>query len=602
MITLHALLLAVAAFSAGATPEPPVINYLPAQLETLLTGHAGTPAIAELEHADPTALAQREPGKTILEEARKTPTAWPRTSYTLYRRFKVAGERAPYEKPYYEKRELLTRAALAAWLGQDAEALDRVNDYLWSICEETTWVLPAHERPEPYYIDLFCAETGSELAHILYVLGPKLPEEVRNRVQHELERRILAPYAAHADGYSWRDGRNNWTGVCAGSIGETFLLADTDPQRQAAALAHVLQQLDAFIAHGFEADGGCLEGVSYWNYGLLHYVTFAEILRTRTGGSIDLLSQPKLKAIARYPQAVSLGGDAFASFADSHETGTLNPFEVRRIAERTGETGLLAFVRDEAMQWRFVCCLRNVLWNSGAPAKMSPLTDVYLPESGIAKRIGSASGRPVALIAKAGHNAEPHNHNDIGSFIVRAGDDTFLCDPGAGLYSKAYFGADRYKNVFCNSYGHSVPRIGGKLQEAGAAHRGAMELTPEKNIRISFAKAYEIPALSEALRVLALRPDGSIALDDAFSFSGAGAEIEEAFLTWLPVEVSGNAARITGTGGVFTLTADGATLKTESLKEACEANHAHGVLTRITATYPAATKITAHITGIYAPK
>jgi len=587
--------------TAHAGDNASAMTYLPEQLAGLLRAHPDAPLIPELTNADVATLAKHEPGRTVLEWARKAPAEWPRTSYSLYRTFKKTGERKPYEKEYYAKRELLTRAALAVWMENDAAALDRVNDYLWSICEETTWVFPAHERPEPYYIDLFCAETGSELAQILYVLGSRLPEEVRNRVRHELETRILAPYAEHASWYSWGDGHNNWTSVCAGSIGETFLLVDTDAARQSAALAHVLEQLHNFIDRGFESDGGCLEGVSYWNYGLLHYVTFSELLRARTDGAIDLLSQPKLKAIARYPQAVALGGGAFASFADSHEEGSPNAFEIQRIAERTGETGLLAFARDEPTQWRFAVCLRNVLWHSNATQQQT-IEDVYLPTSAIAKRVATASGKPAVLVAKAGHNAEPHNHNDIGSFIFRVGDDTFLCDPGAGLYSKEYFSADRYKNVFCNSYGHSVPRIGERLQQAGKQFRGEMELTPSKDLRITFDKAYNIPELTEAVRNLALNKDGVLRLEDIFRFTDAGAEVEEAFLTWLPVEIKDGAALIAGKGGILTLTAEGAVFKAELLKEACEANHVKATLTRISAVYPAKSEITARVSAVYSVK
>src|SRR5512138_428761 len=72
----------------------------------------------------------------------------PQTTYSLYRQFARTGERDGYESPYFEKRAMLTRAVVELILG-DETRLDRVQDLLWDICEETSWVLPAHEDRPP---------------------------------------------------------------------------------------------------------------------------------------------------------------------------------------------------------------------------------------------------------------------------------------------------------------------------------------------------------------------------------------------------------------------------------------------------------------------
>ena len=90
----------------------------------------------------------------------------------------------------------------------------------------------------------------------------------------------------------------------------------------------------------------------------------------------------------------------------------------------------------------------------------------------MARRVGTAARQARCLVAKAGNNAEQHNHNDVGSFVLRVGGTTFLCDPGAGLYNAAYFSSKRYENIFAASYGHSVPRIGGQQQLPGASTGG----------------------------------------------------------------------------------------------------------------------------------
>ena len=65
---------------------------------------------------------------------------------------------------------------------------------------------------------------------------------------------------------------------------------------------------------------------------------------------------------------------------------------------------------------------------------------------------------------KGGHNAEMHNHNDVGSYTVVIGDQPVLADPGTEIYTKRTFTEHRYDSPVLNSYGHPVPVIGGQLQ------------------------------------------------------------------------------------------------------------------------------------------
>jgi hypothetical protein len=376
-------------------------------------------------------------------------------------------------------------------------------------------------------------------------------------------------------------------------------MLEADHARQAQALALILGQLDRFIAHGFEEDGACLEGIGYWNYGLSHYVIFAEMMRARTNGAIDLLAQEKMRAIAEYPATVALGKNVYASFADSHEESSVTPYLAGRLANRTGVNALLGLTGGTA-SWRITTVLRNLLWWDGQAGALPELFDTVKPGSGIARLVDSTAGRPLVLAAKAGNNAEPHNNNDIGSFIVRIGDYTYLCDPGAGLYSKDYFSGKRYENVFANSYGHSVPRIGGQLQPAGVKFRGSIEQTAPKSVCITFQDAYKVPALQKAVRQLSLA-DGQVRLEDTFEFSGDPVEVEEAFLTWQSVEVEGSTARIVTPDGTLELRADGAVFAAERLENDCNANHKSGVLTRITLTFPPQPSTAAGVSMIFVP-
>ena len=66
---------------------------------------------------------------------------------------------------------------------------------------------------------------------------------------------------------------------------------------------------------------------------------------------------------------------------------------------------------------------------------------------------------------KGGSNNEPHNHNDVGSFVAAIDGEIILADLGAGAYTKGYFGSERYTYNHTRSYWHSVPLINKCEQE-----------------------------------------------------------------------------------------------------------------------------------------
>lgn len=569
-------------------------------LRSLLEDSSNAPAISELATISCGSLLKTAHGQEVLKWAQSAGRAIPETTQALYDRYREAGERFPYEKPYFEKRELLTRFALAAWLEPDTADIGHLCALIESVLDEPTWVLPAHEKPVSWNIDLFSAETACELAHVLLLLEERLPDTLVQRMRSEIRTRVMEPYLAHAEEYWWNGGRNNWTGVCAGSVGQTFLLLEPDAERQAEAVMLVLGQMDRFLEKGFEEDGACLEGIGYWCYGLLHCVSFGEMLREKTGGAIDLLAHPKLEAIARYPATVAIDKHVFAAFADSHEHQSVTPFLAARLAERTGVISLLSQAGGTS-QWRLTAVLRNLLWWNGPAAEEPVIEDAFLPDAGLVKSVRNADGKRVVLAAKAGHNAEPHNNNDVGSFVLRIGNTTYLCDPGAGLYSREYFSSKRYENIFANSYGHSVPRIKGALQPTGANYRGTLELPEPKTARIDLSNAYNVEGLKQALRTFTLREDGTLVMDTQYAFDGAGLEVEEAFMTWLDVECDGSVARVVSKEGILEIHAESGEFAAERLEEACKANRKSDVLTRITLTHAAAPEIQNRYTLAHIP-
>lgn len=531
--------------------------------------------------------------------------AIPQPKYTAYRRFIKDGDREEYEAPYFSRRAKLSALVFRAFLGIETglPLKTLIQDYIWAICEETNWVLPAHEgRP----IDLFSAETAFLLAQTVALLGDQLDAEVAHRVYAEADRRVLEPYLRWHDSMWWYHGGNNWNGVCNSSVAAAFLLLERDPRRVAEALAVAFSGLQTFLATAFESDGSSNEGVGYWHYGLINLIALAEMLRARSGGALDPLASPRLRQIAAYPPAMQLSGSVFAAFSDCDETTDFNFGIIQRLAERTGVgtlRNLTARPADPGLDWRIQMHLRNLLWWDGIQPAAPAIGDAVLTAPGIARLTGTtAAGAAFAAAIKAGHNAENHNQNDIGSFILHVDGENLLTDPGRGLYSRQYFSAQRYDNIFANSYGHSVPRIGGQLQAPGREQCGELtEVKAEAEVklaRVEFSRAYPVAQLTQAIRTLAVEDQGTVILTDTFEFSGPGQLVEEAFVTWGEVVSHGPTAAIHCGKHTLRLAIEapaGARFAVESLAEACRVNQREGVLKRLTFIVPPAAQSEARV-------
>lgn len=81
------------------------------------------------------------------------------------------------------------------------------------------------------HIDLFAAETAFTLAEISHILSDKLDKTIVERIKYEVYRRVLKPYLSGRKN-SWDCLENNWSAVCAGSVGSAFLYFGTDEEIQ----------------------------------------------------------------------------------------------------------------------------------------------------------------------------------------------------------------------------------------------------------------------------------------------------------------------------------------------------------------------------------
>lgn len=484
----------------------------------------------------------------------------PHLPWSLFRLFVDEGSRKPYETPYFEKRQRLTALAVTALLYPDQPVYrEALYDAVWSVCDEYTWCLPAHlpagfgsgaaSWSPAQHVDLFAAETAFALAEITALMRPRMPERIVSRVHEEVHRRVLAPYM-NLGPFGWETARHNWSAVCAGSIGAAAVYLLDDEERLADVLEKVLGSLACFL-DGYGNDGVCTEGYGYWAYGFGFFVYVADLLKRRTGGAMDLFTWKKVDAVARFPQHCFMSGRMVANFSDA-------------LPEAAVDLGLFHYlhslfpdviVPDNRLRspfkpdhcGRWAPAIRSIAWHRPDLAgKPWPPMSVFFPDAEWMLSRHAADGNTYFFAAKGGHNDEPHNHNDIGHFILHGNGETFLADMGAGLYTADYFGPKRYE-ILCNSsFGHSVPIIGGAGQKAGREYKAvvldAVMGEKEDVFSLDLSAAYPESSLTRLMRTFIWCKSASpcLVLEDAYSFAGEPSGLTERFVTPFKPEPAGS--------------------------------------------------------------
>lgn len=491
------------------------------------------------------ALAATGNYKSLLREAEKIrQTPIPELPDELYLDFSQTGNRTRYQNAAGRRHQRLPVLVIAECLENRGRFLPAIEAVLQAICDEKTWTLPAHDRSlknfkgEEIDIDLWSSARGWELATTQGWLGDKLSAAVRERIRAELDRRIFQPYRSFlAEGRPrmfWVAGTNNWNAVCtAGVVGTA--LATLAPREERALYVAAAEKSNEYFLSGFTADGYCSEGLGYWNYGFGHFVLLAETVKQATGGRVDWMDNDKVRTIAQFSTKLQLVPGLYPAFADcsvnSQPDTLLMGYVSRRYGFGWSDGEQTAFGRQAgplsslSLQGLYRFDNTALRAKPADVAAQPPALRDFFGEAGIlvcrAPQTGAA-GLAVAL--KGGHNAEHHNHNDLGSFVVAVGRSTPLLDPGGEVYTARTFSSRRYQSNLLNSFGHQVPRVAGQLQREGRAREArilATDFTPATDtLALDLRAAYEVPALRKLVRtfVFSRTDHGRLTVTDEVEF------------------------------------------------------------------------------------
>lgn len=479
----------------------------------------------------------------------------PELSRELFDEYEITGNRLRYEEGYFKRREFLSTFGLASVIWHKKEDIEKLEYVIKGICSEECWALSAHvkrlENPNwRMTIDLTASETGHTLAHLYTLLKDELSEETKECIRKEVFLRILTPFmSAKAPAYLWEDATNNWNAVCCGNIGSTAIYLLEDGPEKDAFLERIRYAIETYYLAGFGDDGVCEEGLGYWVYGFMNMVVFAMDQRLYNP-AYDMMALKKVEKIAHFQEMCYFSHGRTISFSDGSSNGEYpmgltcclaNLYKDIRFPDPIYARG---FSKDRCWNWNELYTgwywTKNYLEDVEKKIVEEPKplleegTD-FLKDAQWCILRGKDN---TALVAKGGNNDEPHNHNDVGSFLYFADGEALLEDLGSGEYTKKYFSDERYE-IFCTrGKGHNMPIIGGVDQKAGSKYRAdAFERKDENTILISFAKAYDVSGVDTVLREMSFEKEtGSFTVSDHV-VCDAGVTVFENLITRYPVTV-----------------------------------------------------------------
>ncbi len=500
-------------------------------------------------------LAQIPAFASVVPQAQKlSEKPMPTLPDDLYLDFSKTGNRARCERVLKERSNRIMEFTLAECLENRGRFVSSLAETVAAIGAEKAWTYPAHDRKlDNFYgrtveIDLRASAVAWELATADYLLGDKLPPATRRLIRDNVQRRVLQPFRdmvqGRRPGIFWLRATHNWNAVClAGVTGAALALEESAADRAwfIAAAQHYIR----FFLSGFTPDGYCSEGVGYWNYGFGHFLMLGEAIRQATSNRTDLLADPAALQPAHYGLRTEVLNDIYPTIADCHPGSRPTPEFQRFICERLGlavpDVNRADFAKPSGslaatMMFSFLKAPLPVVAHSTTTPD-SPLCTWFNDGGVLICRPEPGSSNPFAAVLKGGHNAEHHNHNDVGSFSVIAGKAMVICDPGGEIYTARTFSGHRYDSKVLSSYGHAVPVIAGQLQRTGADARAVVLRADfreaEDTLVLDIRSAYAAPELKRLQRTFVFRRGKSAALTvhDEVAFSEPRS-FETAVVTW----------------------------------------------------------------------
>lgn len=487
-------------------------------------------------------------------------------SATISLDFVRSGDRERHSGISFAKRNALMDLVLAESIEDQGRFTEAILNGVWSICEESYWGVPAHIRGtglpdvENPVVDLFTAETAAVLGMADYFVGAKMDAVnplFRKRIYHETNVRFFVPMLTRGDTYGWMSKTrpvNNWNPWIMSNWMSAALMMEKDQERRAQMVYRAMEGMDRYL-NSLGDDGGCDEGPSYWTAAGASVYDCLEILGTSTQGKVNIYDHPLIQNMGSYFYKVHIDGNYFVNFADADPTLTPDALLLYRFGNALNDQRMVAMgswalgrfpERGVAVsgfhRFRSIENLLTVQKIDKTIPSYPKVQDAWLAD--IQVMTARDADSDLFLATHGGHNAESHNHNDVGDFILYSKGEPVIIDAGRGNYTARTFSAQRYELWFTQSNYHNLPIINGVGQKAGrefeATEAGSVINEKEASLSMNIAKAYpnEAGVASWKRKVSLNRAKNQIEIVDDYVMQQQPTSIQEVFMTISEVDIS----------------------------------------------------------------
>jgi hypothetical protein len=565
------IILSVSVYSPAESEEMNILSgrYTPELLkEVIVPAEDWHPFPTASDHAGWQRIPERVRAAYLRQGEKHLGCDWEIPKASVFLEFVRTGNRTNYQRISNGRRVRLAELVVAECIEGKGRFLDDVMNGIWAICEETYWGVPAHvgaqkkgpglpDVTEPT-VDLFAAETGMLLAWTDYLLGKQLDgisPLITERIHCEVQRRILSVNLGRDD-FWWMgfSGRmvNNWNPWICSNWLTAVLILENDPQRRIQSVHKILRCLDNFL-NTYPRDGGCDEGPSYWNRAGGSLYDCLELLASASEGQINIFDDPLIKEIGRYIYRVYINEPYFINFADA--AARLNPDAsvIFRYGKSIGDSDMMGFGAFLARKqnlgkdsiragWGCLGRVLPTLFHLEELLETEPremlLRDFWLPELQVmGARSLEGSTQSLYVAAKGGHNAESHNHNDVGNFIVYADGYPAIIDVGVETYTAKTFSSRRYEIWTMQSAFHNLPTINGVMQKNGRefqAKNVSYKAEKERAVfSLDISHAYPEEAKAKFwTRTVTLERGKCVAIRDRHEFEEVRENLQLALMSW----------------------------------------------------------------------
>ncbi len=504
----------------------------------------------------------------------------PMLTASLYREFELNGNRTHYENPYFLRKKMMAAFAFAEYATHSGKYMQKLIDVVWDTLNLPTWGLPAHtsgntaSRPEGMkilqlpcdykaeasFLDLFAASMGAELAVVWFLLKDEFEKEVpfviNDRILYEINRRLFEPYLKYTDYYWWAGKRtkyvNNWCPWIISNILCAAALTCPDMEKRERITDTALESLSVYM-DTIKPEGGCDEGPGYWFDAELGTFISLLVVYDMTGGKLNFFGEPQLKNMAEYIMKMHISGNRFANFSDCRLIFQRNYAAVSAFGKYTGSKAVCRW----AQTMTSVSCLedtdpgyRLLIELCTAPQKpQSP----YVPEEVTEQAdLGIAFLRNAHFYAafKGGHNAESHNHNDVGTNIVFKDGAPIFIDIGNDQYTKLTFSDKRYTLPANRSIYHNTLSTDDTEQLPGMQYH-AENFTVDaaaKAASMTLEKAYAPESGIVSYRKTTALTESGVTITNEFTLDKERTAKLNLILCAKPAPISENAFAVTSDG------------------------------------------------------